>query len=166
MKLPQKVYDAILAEAIKNVRFSWYSGWEKSSGYIKSELFGHDRYNSVRIYVEWKKKKEPTDIEMKKALENWIDEALENKKHHSKQRDFAHYITSNYYVDVRRLEYEIIKSIQQNLSDVLKAIETYENFELPRIQELFNDLKNFECAISDHEAVSSFIEHGEKRIGE
>jgi len=166
MKLPQKVYDAVVAEAQKYARFSWYSGWEKSSGYIKSELTGDSRYGQCRIYIKWEKKKEPTDEQVKAAVVAYIDGLLDNKEHHSTQKDFTHYLLCTYYVDARRLEREAMMQLLDALPLVISILEKSDDFVEPKIQALHNDLKNWECGVNDHGAISEFLERGRKRIGE
>lgn len=166
MKLPQKVYDAVLAEAQKYARFSWYSGWEKSSGYIKSELSGQCRYGNVRIYIKWEKKKEPTADQIRAEIVKHIDDLLENREHHSTQKDFTHYLLETYYVDTKRLEREAMMSLLNALPLVISILEKSDDFVEPKIQSLHNDLKNWECGVNDHEAISEFLEKGRKRIGE
>ncbi len=166
MKLPKKIFDKIVEEAQKNARFSWYSGWEKTSGYIKSELRGENRYGNVRIYIKWEKKKEPTDDQVKAEVLKYVENLLSNNQHHQTQRDFAHYILETYYVDVSRLKHETMMSIIDNLSILIPIIQESEKFTEPSIQNLFNDLKNLECGISDHEAITQFLELGRKRVGE
>lgn len=166
MKLPNKVLNAILIEAKKEARFSWYSGWEKSSGYIKSELHGQRAFGSVRIYIKWTKKKEPTTAQIEKEIENYIDLLLDNKEHHQTQREFTSYLLQTFYVDVKRLEHEAMMSIHDNLQGLIEIIEKSDDFCEPRFQNLHNDLKNLECAISDHGAIEKFLESGRKHIGE
>lgn len=167
MRIPQKVYDSIFAEAIKNMHFNWYSGWEKSSGYIKSDLRGDCRLGGVRIYCEWKKKKEPTSDQMKEEIKKHIDGLLENQQHHSEQRDFVHYLLETYYVDVTRLGRQVSMSIENYLQPLIELIEASKDFGVaPALTELHNDLKNLECGLSDHGAIQQFLKHGHKRIGE
>lgn len=164
--LPSKIIEDLKKEAVKYARFNWHQGWDKSSGYIKTELSDDVRYGACRIYIKWTKKKNPTTDQIKSAVEKAIDDLLENKYHHSTQKDFRYYVQNKYYQDVRRLREEVNRSIVEALPHVLKALEKYENFELPLVQELFNDLKNLEHGINDHEALERFLDEGRKRIGE
>lgn len=166
MKLPKKVVDSILEEANKNARFSWYSGWEKSSGYIKSDLRDDNRYGSVRIYIKWEKKKPPTDVQVKEEIGKYVERIQNNECHSQDQKDFRHFILNNYYVDVRRLKHEAINSVEDNLTKLLSILEKSEEFTEPSIQNLFNDLKNLEAGVNDHAAVERFLDEGRKRIGE
>lgn len=166
MILPEKIVLDIKAEAQKYARFSWYQGWEKSSGYIKSQLSDDVRYGSCRIYIKWEKKKQPTDEQIKAAVDSKIEELLENKEHHDTQREFVRYVQNKYFIDVRRLKHQVELTLIDNLLHVIKAVEAYEDFALPSVQELHNDLKNLECGLSDYEAVEALLERGRKRIGE
>lgn len=166
MVLPEKIVEDIKAEARKYASFSWHQGWEKVSGYIKSQLSDDTRYGVCRLYIKWEKKKAPTDEQIKTEIDACIERFLANEEHSSKQKDFTYYVQNKYYADVRRLKAEVELSLVDNLPHVIAAISSYENFELPSIQELFNDLKNLEAGISDHEALEAFLENGRKRIGE
>lgn len=153
MKIPLNVRSEIIEEAIKNARFKWYSGWEKESGYIASDLRGSDRFGSFRIYVKWEKKKEPTDIQIKAHLENYIDQLLNGKEHVSKLKDFRHYIRVNYFVDCRRLQEQILMSVDDCLHQLIMCLEKSESFTEPWAQNLHNDLKNYECAKEEFESI-------------
>ena len=166
MKLPKKVLDTVLAEAKKEARFSWYSGWERTSGYIKSELRGDRPYGTTRIYIKWEKKKEPTKEQVDSEIEKYIDSLLKNEQHHHDQKEFRYYLLSTYYVDVNRLKHEAMLSLIDCLPKVIEAIEKSDNFTEPYFQNLHNDLKNLECGINDHEAIEKFLDVGRKRIGE
>lgn len=166
MNLPPKVYETMLSELIKEARFSWYSGWEKSSGYIKSELRGDSAFGTCRVYVKWEKKREPTAEQMKTALTTYLDEMLENRQHHCDQRDFTHYLLNTFYVDTKRLEKQVTMSVENSLSDLISILEASERFTEPHIQMLHNDLKNLDAGLNDHGAIRAFLENGRKRIGE
>ena len=164
--LPEKIIQDIKSEALKFARFNWHQGWQRSSGYIKTELSDEIRYGSCRIYIKWEKKKHPTDEEIKNEVEKSIDRLINNEDHHSTQKDFTRYVQNKYYQDVRRLKHEVELSLVDNLNHVIKALQNYEDFCLPSIQELFNDLKNLECGLSDHESLEKFLSEGKERIGE
>lgn len=166
MVLPDKIIQDLKAEALKYARFSWYQGWEKSSGYIKTNLSDDVRYGACRIYITWEKKKAPTDEQIKVEIEKAVDRLINNEEHHSTQKEFTRYVQNKYFVDLRRLKHQVELTLVDNLHHVIAAIQAYENFELPSIQELFNDLKNLECGISDCEALDAFLSEGRKRIGE
>ena len=163
MKLPKKYEKFMLDESVKNASFKWYDGWEKASGYIKSELRSENikyGYGSFRICIPWEKKKAPTQEQIVDEITKEIENLLAKKSRHSSQRDFTHYILNTFFVDVKRLEREVIKSIESNTSQLLSIIEKSELFCDPNIQELFNDLKNFECAISDTNALNMCLNGG------
>lgn len=153
MKIPNTVREEIINEAIKNSRFKWYSGWEKSSGYIASDLRGSDRYGTFRIYIKWEKKKEPTDIAIKAHIENYIDQLLEGKEHTSKLKDFRYYIRSNYFVDLKRLQDEIAMSIDDCLHQLIISLEKSNDFAEPWMQHLHNELKNYEAAKEEFDSI-------------
>lgn len=166
MNLPTKVRDKILAEAKKNSRFTWHSGWESSSGYIASELRGDCRYGVCKVYIKWEKKKGPSPEQIAAAIEKQIDDLLNNRDHHQTQRDFTHYVLETFYIDLNRVKHEAMLSLIDSLSLVIPILEKADSFDTPALQELHNDLKNLECAISEHEAISTFLERGRKRVGE
>ena len=166
MKLPNKIYKIIIAEAEKNAKFSWYQGWEQTSGYIKSELRGDCRFGNCRIYSKWEKKKPPTEEQIKVEIQKVIDDLLDNRDHHSTQRDFTHYVLETFYADITKAKHDVMMHLEDCLSVLITAIEKSENFADLKIQSFHNELKNFECTISDHEALSCFLEKGRKRIGE
>jgi hypothetical protein len=166
MKIPQKILEIINAEAIKNARFNWYQGWERSSGYIKSELSTDVRYGTVRIYIKWEKKKPPTQAQIEQKIKEHILELCNNQQHHSEQRDFRHYVTDRFYIDVTRLKHEAMLSILDKLPRLIKIIEDSDDFFDKGIQNLHNDLKNLECGIDDVNALEKFLDSGKKRIGE
>lgn len=166
MTLPDKIKKVIIDEANKDARFGWYQGWEKSSGYIKTELRGCLSYGACRIYIKWEKKKEPTEDQIKGEIENHIENLLQNKCHHSEQRDFRHYLLCTFFVDVNRLKHEAINSVIDCLPDLLKIIEASELFTEPHILNLHNDLKNLEAGVNDHESIERFLDLGKLRIGE
>ncbi len=166
MKIPLKIKTAILEEANKNARFAWYSGWEKASGYIKSELRGDCRYGTTRIYIKWERKLPPNEKQIKEQVALYVERLLNNEEHHQTQRDFTHYLLETWYVDLNRLKHETMLSVIDCLPDLIAALEESNQFVAGHIQSLHNDLKNLECAVNDSEALSQFLEKGRKRIGE
>lgn len=151
--IPNKIRESIIEEAIKNVEFSWYSGWEKSSGYIKSRLNKSGTAESFRIYIKWERKKEPTPVNIRTHITDYLDQLLKGNEHNSILRDFRHYIQSCYWPDVKRLQKEIICSIDSKIEDVLIALKNSQNFEEPKIQELYNDILNYKCVKEEYESV-------------
>lgn len=161
-----KIKAEILAEAIKNAKFSWYSGWEKNSGYIKSELRGENPFGAVRLYVKWKKKKPPTGVQITAEIKKALQQLWDGQQHHSLQREFAHYVRHNFYVDVKMLEREVMLHLEDNIREFIDILEKAETFEELRIQYLHNALKNLETGIDDQQAIQTFLDSGTKRIGE
>lgn len=157
MKVPEKVINMIIEEAIKNASFSWYQGWEKSSGYIKSRLNQNDPVHGCRIYIKWEKKKEPNQVDIDNAIKSHINNIFDGKQHISDMRDFRHYLLHNYFVDVVRLKHEAIRSIIDNLPAVIDALEKSKDFESQGIQHLLNDLRNLDAGICDHEAIENLL---------
>jgi phosphoglycolate phosphatase-like HAD superfamily hydrolase len=164
--LPDKIVQDLKQEALKYARFSWHQGWEKSSGYIKTTLSDDVRYGSCRLYIKWEKKKAPTDEQVKAEVEKAIERLLNNEEHHSTQQEFTRYVQNKYYTDVRRLKHQVELTLVDNLHHVIAAIQAYEQFELPSVQEFFNDLKNLDAGLSDHGALEAFLSEGRKRVGE
>ena len=153
-------------EAKKNARFAWHQGWERSSGYIKTELRGDSRFGVCRLYHEWKKKKEPTEEQVALAAESLVDSLLANEQHHQTQRDFRHYLLETYYVDLYKMKEDAMLHILDSLTPLIKILEQSEQFTEMPIQGLHNALKNLDAAVSDHEAVECFVDRGRKRVGE
>lgn len=164
LTLPDKIKNDLLLEAMKYARFSWHTGWEKSSGYIKFELSDDVRYGSCKVYIPWEKKKSPTDDQFKSEVVSALEKLQKNEMHNAIQKEFTRYVQNKYFVDVRRLKHQVELSLCDNLAHLIKAIESYENFDLPNIQELHNDLKNLECGISDLESLEQFLDHGKKGV--
>lgn len=158
MKLPEKILKAILDEANKNASFRWYEAWVKASGYIKSELRGDCRFGTCRLYIKWEKKKPPTDDQIKAEIEKVVESLMNNGQHACTQRDFTHYVLETFYRDVQKAKYEVLLHIEEVLTALLKIIEMSEDFIEPHIQGLHNELKNFEAVVSDHEALTKFLD--------
>ena len=128
MKIPAKIKTGILEEANKNARFAWYSGWEKASGYIKSDLRGDSRFGTCRIYIKWERKSPPTPEQIKQQVGLYVDRLLANEEHHQTQRDFTHYLLETYYVDLGRLKHEVMLSLIDCLPDVISILEKSDEF--------------------------------------
>lgn len=158
MQLPDKILQAILNEAYKNAGFRWFEGWEKSSGYIKSELRGDCRFGTCRLYVKWTKKKPPTDDQIKIEIAKNVESLINNGQHPSTQRDFTHYVLETFYRDVQKAKNDVMLHLEEVLTLLLKILENSDDFIEPQIQGFHNELKNFEAVISDHEALTKFLD--------
>lgn len=166
MKIPEKIRAAIISEAQKHARFSWYQGWERSSGYIRSDLRGDCRFGSCRIYIKWEKKKPPTEDQIAARVVEEIDALLSNKNHHQDQRDFTHYLLETYYIDMNKVKHQTMLEVIDGSAILCKALAAYEHFSDEKAQDLYKALVKLEQGVADHEAITQFLEQGRERMGE
>lgn len=160
--IPDKIKAELLLELQKNKNFRWYQGWERSSGYIKSYLNRGDGCMDLRIYCEWKKKKEPTPAQQDECLAVELGKLCDRKGHPFTQKEFRYYVLNRYFRESRKILDDLRPALTDDAEAIANALEQAVDFDSAPVRSFYDALKKLIASLDTERAIETFTS-GEER---